>query len=117
MVNGDQDQDHEHEHDDEPLHVRTVGGITADNISIQVDHVYTMETCEHGHPEPGLVGLAVFKDDDRLSVLLSPDDALIIANRLQRAANLVMEAGEDLPNPEREYRRHNATDPDDEHEP
>ena len=94
---------------DAPLHVRTVGGITADNISVQVDHVYTMEADEDGHPEPGLVGLAVFKDDAEMSVLISPDDALVIANRLQRAANLVMEAGEDLPDPEREYRRHNAS--------
>jgi hypothetical protein len=98
--------DEEHGQDDDQLHVRTVGGITCEDLSVWVDHVYTMEPCEHCRPEPGLVGLTVDQDGTVMSVLLIPDDALVIANRLQRAANLVMESGEDVPDPEREYRRH-----------
>ncbi|HEY1914253.1 MAG TPA: hypothetical protein VGH27_01645 [Streptosporangiaceae bacterium] len=97
------------EHDGEPLLIRTVGGITSEDSSVWVDHLYTMETCEHGRLDAGQVGLTVTSGDTTVSVCLIPDDALVIANRIIRAANLVMESGEDLPDPEREYRRHSAT--------
>jgi hypothetical protein len=97
--------------DPEEWLIRTVGGITAedDGVRVWVDHVYTMENGKDGRPEPGHVGLSVHQDHDGVGVLLTPDDALVIANRLQRAANLVMESGEDLPDVEREYRRHTAS--------
>jgi hypothetical protein len=38
--------------------------------------------------------------------LLSAEEALLLADRLQRAAHLVLETDEDLPDPEREYRRY-----------
>lgn len=100
---------------DDELRVRSVGGVTtATGDEIDVDHVYTLETCEHGHLEAGMVGLHVKNDDEgqTVNVLMTPDDALVIANRLQRAAELVMEVGEDVADPEREYRRYQAPDGD-----
>ena len=88
--------------DDTPPRVRTVGCITTPDgaTSIYIDHVYSMETCEHGQPDEGLVGLAIRPDDGpEAHALLGPDDALLIAERLTRAAALIMETGEDCPTP------------------
>lgn len=90
------------------LRTRTVGGIATDEgASVDVDHVYLMDADEAAKPDDGMVGLFV-KDEQEtaVSVLLTPAEALTIANRLTRAAGLVMESDEDLPDPEREYRRH-----------
>ena len=81
---------------------------------IWIDHVFTMGTSPDD--DPGYVGITVTEDDtaelDRVRLgakatcLLSAEEALLLADRLQRAAHLVLENDEDLPDPEREYRRH-----------
>lgn len=96
--------------DDESTRFRTIGCITtpAGDGCVTIDHVYTMKDCEHGEPDEGLIGLVAHDHEtgQETHVLLGVDEALLIANRLTRAASLVMESGEDLPDVEREYRRH-----------
>jgi hypothetical protein len=95
--------------------IRIVGSVPVDDeIMIWIDHVFTMGTSPDD--DPGYVGLTVTEDDtaevDRVRLgakttcLLSAEEALLLADRLQRAAHLVLETDEDLPDPEREYRRH-----------
>jgi hypothetical protein len=82
-----------------------------DDTTIWIDHVFTIGTGPDD--DPGYVGLTITEDDPaedlrlgaRATCLLSAEEALLLADRLQRAAHLVLETGEDLPDPEREYRR------------
>lgn len=97
-----------------PLRTRTVyvlhGEIGGDHIT--VDHVYAPEGAfpcdECGKPghDPGMVGLAMSGDDQQFATaMLTAEEALVLANRLQRAASLVMESDEDVPDVEREAAR------------
>jgi hypothetical protein len=84
------------------LRTRTIGVIHADDDTvIVVEHVYEPEgaaLCEDcGKPahDPGMVGLTVSQDDDEpVSTLLSAAEALVLAERLTRAASLVLESQE-----------------------
>jgi len=95
------------------LRTRTIGVIHADDDTvIVVEHVYEPEgaaLCEDcGKPahDPGMVGLTVSQDDDEpVSVLITAEDALVLANRLQRAASLVLESEEDAADLERDIAR------------
>jgi hypothetical protein len=95
--------------------IRIVGSVPVDDDTmIWIDHVFTMGLSPEN--DPGYVGLTVTEDDPaepdqvrlgaKATCLLSAEEALLLADRLQRAAHLVLETGEDLPDPEREYRRH-----------
>ena len=46
----------------------------------------------------------------KATCLLTAEEALLLADRLQRAAHLVLETDEDLPDPEREYRRYRGSE-------
>jgi hypothetical protein len=99
---------------------RVIGRVYPDDDTvIVIDHVYEPEggpPCEHcggqSH-DPGMVGLVVsslLEDDDDgepdpVSVLMTAETALLVANRLTRAANLVLESEESLPDIEREAAR------------
>ena len=93
------------------LRTRTLGVIHPDeDTTIIVEHVYEpgAEPCEHcgtcAH-DPGMVGLIIDREDEdegSVSVLLAPEDALLLANRLTRGASLVLELGEDNADIERE---------------
>jgi len=93
-----------------PLRYRNIAFlVTGDGSEISVDHLYVAgpETCSHDGCDnpavsPGMVGLAL---DDAEGVF-TPAEALLIANRLTRAANIVLEAEEQLPDIEREAARH-----------
>ena len=81
-----------------------------DGTLIAVDHLYLPDgsfACSDcgapGH-DPGLVGLIVGEG----SVLLEPELALIVANRLTRAADLILLSREDPPDIEREAHRFGA---------
>ena len=111
--------------DDNPdgirIRSRTVGRVypAHDDTVIVVEHVYAPEGAEAcddcGKPahDPGMVGLVISSDDegdeeeepDFRSVLMTAEDALLLANRLQRAASLVLESEEGLPDIEREAAR------------
>jgi hypothetical protein len=98
-----------------PLRARTIGQIYADasDTDITVEHVYLPEGafhcdgCGSGH-DPGMVGLVVAgagEGDPAVSAMLTAEEALVLANRLTRAASLVLEAGEQVPDIEREAAR------------
>jgi hypothetical protein len=102
----------DHDHDGK-LRTRTVGYIEAgEDIHVAVEHVYDNETCpEHGSlTDSGLVGVAIHDEtpggEQYASVLLTAADALLLADRITRAAHLALELLEDLPDVEREYLRH-----------
>lgn len=99
------------------LRSRTVGHIHPDDDTvIAVEHVYATEgahQCDDcGAPahDPGMVGMVISREDDEdgdgfTSVLMDAEDALVLANRLTRAASLVLESAEDNPDIEREAAR------------
>jgi hypothetical protein len=88
--------------------IRIVGSVPVDDdTTIWVDHVFA--TGASPHDDPGYVGLTLTGDDTRATCLLTAQEALLLADRLQRAAHLVLETEEDLPDPEREYRRHRGS--------
>lgn len=98
------------EHDSVPLRARCVGYVhtEADHVDVTVDHLYAPEGAfpcdecgEPGH-DPGLVGLALSDGDDHASAMLTAEEALVLANRLTRAASLVLESAEDMPDLDRE---------------
>lgn len=96
------------------LRTRTLGRVHPDDDTvIVVEHVYEAEgasPCEHcGTPahDPGMVGLIINSEDGDgtptfTSVLLTAEDALTLANRLERGASLILESTEDSPDIERE---------------
>jgi hypothetical protein len=106
-----------------PLRKRTLGIIHAEdgNSLVAVDHVYAPDgafTCHDcgkpGH-DPGMVGLFVDDANDEddqgiATVMLTAAEALVLANRLQRAAALILESGEDRPDIEREAARFEVPD-------
>lgn len=101
-------------HDHVHLRYRTVYVLNAEisNEAITVDHVYAPDgsfACDDcgkpGH-DPGNVGLTMTGDDNQFATtLLTAEEALVLANRLQRAASLVLESAEDVPDVEREANR------------
>jgi hypothetical protein len=100
------------------LRSRTVGCLhPADDNSITVDHVYLPEGshecsepgCVRPAHDPGMVGLIMSEGDNAVSALLEPEEALILAERLTRAASLVLESGEDPADIEREAAKYTAT--------
>jgi hypothetical protein len=95
------------------LRFRTVGIIPIhDDAHIAVEHVYDNSTCpEHGSlTDAGLVGIAIHDDTpgekQSASILLDARDALLLADRIVRAAHLALELMEDLPDLDREVLRH-----------
>jgi hypothetical protein len=101
--------------------IRIVGSVPVeDDIMIWVDHVFTLGNGPDDPFDEGYVGLTVTEDDStdsehlrlgaKVTCLLTVEEALLLADRLQRAAHLVLETDEDLPDPEREYRRHRGNE-------
>lgn len=98
------------------MRTRTLGRVYPDEgTMVVVEHVFEPEgagTCEDcGNPshDPGMVALVVRRHADGdgdegefASVLLTAEDALVLANRLARGASLVLESGEETPDLERE---------------
>jgi hypothetical protein len=103
--------------------IRIVGSVPVeDDTTIWIDHVFTLGVSPDGDPDKGYVGLTITGDDNgetetehlrlgaKSACLLTAEEALLLADRLQRAAHLVLETDEDLPDPEREYRRHRGNE-------
>ena len=104
---------------DSKLKTRTVGFIeAADDIHIMVEHLYDNSTCpEHGNlTDAGMIRVTIYDetpgDEEYASVLLGAADALLLADRITRAAHLVLELCEQLPDPQREYLRHSEQQDD-----
>ena len=111
------------QHEEVPLRTRIIGGISpCEDSTVVVAHLYEPEGasgkcihdgCEHNAHDPGMVDLFVEHGDDAVSVQMFPGAALELANRLTRAANLVLESGEDVPDVEREAARFGAQQDED----
>lgn len=102
---------HEHDHP----HLRRICSLnTANGEHIQVDHIFDNHVCaEHGVIHAGVVGLFTCDLDESgepigtgTGVALAASEALLLANRLCRAAALVLEDGEDPADLEREIIQH-----------
>lgn len=106
------------EHTHVPMRRRIVGRLHPNDGEsfVVVDHVFAAEgslaCAECGKPthDPGMIGLLVDEDAEDMDtppaeVLLTYQEALVLANRLERAAALVLEAGEERPDVEREAAR------------
>ena len=80
---------------------RHLGGIdTGFNFYITVAHLYHRFTDSTGNPLAESVGITIREqdeDDESEFFMLTPQAALMLANRLVRAAELVMESDEGLP--------------------
>ncbi len=105
---------------DNSARFRIVGSVSVDDdTTIWIDHVFTIGSPDDD-PDEGYVGLTIAGDDNgevdhlhlvaKSACLLTAKEALLLADRLQRAAHLVLETDEDLPDPEREYRRHRGNE-------
>ena len=103
---------HEHEHDEE-LRSRLVGYVDIADGEVFVNHVYGSGLHEH---DPGIVGLTVRIDDTdavRIDgteavigiIAITAENALLLANRLTRAAGLVLETDEQPADLDREVAR------------
>jgi hypothetical protein len=100
------------------LRTRTIGRLysEATEADITVEHVYlpdgsfSCDDCGNPGHDPGMVGLMIDAGvENNASVLLSPEEALLLINRLQRAVSLVLESGEEVPDIEREAARFGAS--------
>jgi len=100
-------------HEDGGLRIRTIGRVfpgPCDDAMVIVEHVYEpdgVDACDCGAPthDPGVVGLLVGHGEDSAAVTLFAEEALELANRLTRAASLVLESQEDCADMEREAAR------------
>jgi hypothetical protein len=77
-----------------------------DGTEVMVEHVWSPGTepcgdCGKPRHDPGMVGLNVGDEH----VLLDAAEALVLANRITRAANLVLELAEDAPDIDRDMAR------------
>lgn len=105
----------EHGPDTIPLRARVVGAIyPCEDSTVIVAHLFEPEGssgecdndgCGNDAHDPGLVDLTVLHGEDGVAVQMFPGEALELANRLERAANLVLESAEDVPDVEREAAR------------
>jgi len=95
-----------------PLRTRTLLHMPLDDDEdapfIAVDHVYLPEggagtccACDNPAHDPGAVGLIVSEGQ----AILTAEQALVLANRLTRAASLILESEEDVADIEREAAR------------
>ena len=102
-----------------PMRSRGLGTLRADadDTVITVEHVYLPEgaagtccepDCDGVAHDPGMVGVVMADDEDTVCCLLSAAEALTLANRLTRAASLVLESEEQVPDVEREAARFGA---------
>jgi hypothetical protein len=99
-----------------PMRERSFGIVqgACTDASAEVAHIYepdgaeTMD-CGHGSHDPGMVELSLDHDGEHASIWLTPAGALLLANRLIRAANVILESGEELPDVEREAARFSGT--------
>jgi hypothetical protein len=114
------------QHEAPVLHTRSIWHLDTEaaDAVIDVDHVYLPEgsfpCADCGNPghDPGFVGLFAAETDDedditaRVNILLTAAEAILLADRLTRAAHLVLESQEDAPDVEREAARFTRMVPD-----
>ncbi len=74
-------------------------------MTVWVDHVWETRPRGHGRRDEGAVGLMFEAGGQQVGVFLGPEDGLMLADRIRRAVDLVLEISEDEPETEtdREY--------------
>lgn len=111
------------DHDEQacpPLKARGLGHLHfSDGTIADIEHVFAGEgsitcgDCGEAVQDAGFVGLTIADDEGVVQAMLAPEDALLLAARLTRAANLVLETGEQPPDFDREAAKYGRHD----HEP
>jgi len=111
MTSGPAAPEHNHEGPRARIVYRTIDD-GSEEKEIFVAHFYLPEgeagECGHcGSPahDPGLIALSVGDE----TAMLTAEAALVLANRITRTANLVLESEEDVPDIEREAARFAAS--------
>ena len=88
------------------IKVRNVGIVCpGEGTTVWVDHVWETRPRRHGQRGEGAIGLMIEAGGEQLGVFLGPADGLMLADRIRRAVDLVLEISEDEPETEtdREY--------------
>lgn len=77
------------------MRITAVGQIPAEDGEVTIVHLDDGE-CEHGcgNHVVGRVGIAIEHSDDTAAIALDPGQALALANRITRAANIALQTGE-----------------------
>ena len=91
---------------DDKVKVRNIGIVCpGEGTTIWVDHVRDTRPRGHGRRDEGSVGLMLEAGGQQLGVFLGPEDGLMLADRIRRAVDLVLEINEDEPETQtdREY--------------
>ena len=91
---------------DDKVRVRNIGIICpGEGTTVWVDHVWETRPRGHGRRDEGAVGIMLEAGGQQLGVFLGPEDGLMLADRIRRAVDLVLEISEDEPETEtdREY--------------
>jgi hypothetical protein len=95
---------------------RTIYHMPTEDGFLAIEHVYSdscgcpVEDCDHPWHDPGEVALLLVEGTESVGIKFGPGIAFTIADRLTRAAHLILEAGEDLPDIAREMARLGAPD-------
>lgn len=85
---------------------------------ISLDHVYLTqshfcEKCNKQEPDAGVISLSIVDDEDEtVTVFLDASEALVLANRIERAANIILEDLEDPESMDRAALRYIPSDSD-----
>jgi hypothetical protein len=93
---------------DDKIKVRNIGIVCpGEGTTVWVDHVWDTRPRGHGRRDEGAVGLMLEAGGQQLGVFLGPEDGLMLADRIRRAVDLVLEISEDEPETEtdREYQQ------------
>lgn len=67
--------------------VRTVGELADGDVVFRIDYIETTEPPRDGE---ALIGITVRQGDAEIAFMTGAEEALLLSNRLTRAANLVM---------------------------
>lgn len=90
--------------DDDDIRVRNVAMLCPyEGTRIWIDHLWEAEPREDGHADEGEVGIMIEADGQSTEAFPNPGDALLLADRIPRAADLALETREDQPDLDREY--------------
>lgn len=83
---------------DDKVRVRNIGIVCpGEGATVWVDHVWETRPRGQGRRDDGVVGLMVEIGGNQLGVFLGPEDGLMLADRIRRAVDLVLQIGEDEP--------------------
>ena len=96
------------------IRVRNIGIVCpGEGTTVWVDHVWETRPRGHGQRDEGAVGLMVEAGGQQVGVFLGPEDGLMVADRIRRAVDIVLEVSEDEPETvtDREYQLPGRTRP------